>query len=231
MIKTNKQIILTVTLGILVLLILTGNLLSLIVANESPRGFVNPPGAPTALVGSKVGGVKTISSIENYVVRGAGYFLNGYANSLLFLNTVELSELDGLQFNQLTKMIGDAAADMENAYVTYAALDQEAALTPYNPDVIRLLEVFDYNGFMVKKNLNPLILKKVEGYLSKGDIRGVYHYLYTSVESILPIQYRLKAAVEAGKAPDAADLWLLNQMYSDTLLFGQYVAQIFYEIK
>lgn len=228
MIKTNKQIIFTVTLGILVLFIFTGNLLSLVVANESQKGFGNPTGAPDA---PRVVGVKTNSSIENYVLKGAGYFLNGYADTLLFLNSMELAKLEGLQYNQLTKIITDAATEMENAYVTYAALEQEAAQVPYNPNVISQLEMFDYNGLMVKNNLNPVIFKKVEGYLSKGDIRGIYHYLYAAVESILPIQYRIKAAVEAGKSPDVADLWILNQTYSETLLFGQYVAQTFYEIK
>ncbi|MCX6584535.1 MAG: hypothetical protein NT166_30560 [Candidatus Aminicenantes bacterium] len=225
MIKTNKQIVLTVTLGILVSFIFTGNLLSLVIANESQRGFDNPPVAPG------VAGIEISSTIENYVLRGAGYFLNGYADTLLFLNTVELAKLEGLQYDSLTKIIGDAAADMENAYTTYAALVQEAAQTPYNPDVIRQLEILDYKGFMEKNNLNPVIFKKVEGYLSKGNVRGVYYYLYTAVESILPVQYRVKAAVEAGKFPAVADLWLLGQTYSETLLFGQYVAQIFYEIK
>lgn len=231
MIKTNKQIILTVTLGILVLLAFTGNLLSLIVANETQKGFGNPPSAPDARGAARFVGVKNSLTIENYVLKGAGYFLNGYADTLLFLNTVELAKLEGLQYDQLTKIISDAAADMENAYVTYAALEQEAAQVPYNPSVIRQLELFDYNGFMVKNNLNQVIFKKVEGYLANGNIRGVYHYLYTAVESILPIQYRIKAAVEEGKSPDVADLWILNQTYSETLLFGQYVAQIFYEIK
>lgn len=225
MIKTNKQIVLTVTLGILVLFIFTGNLLSLVIANESQRGFDNPPMAPG------VAGIKSNSTIENYVVRGAGYFLNGYADTLLFLNIVELAKLEGPQFDRLTKIISDAAVDMENAYATYAALEQEAGQTPYDPNVIRQLEMFGYKDFMEKNNLAPIIFKKVEGYLGKGDVRGVYHYLYTSVESILSIQYRVKAAVEEGKFPAVADLWMLNQTYSETLLFGQYVAQIFYEIK
>lgn len=231
MIKTNKQIILTVTLGILVLFIFTGNLSSLIVGNESQKGFDNPPGAPDAPRAPRIVGIKTNSTIENYVLKGAGYFLNGYADTLLFLNTVELAKLEGPQYDRLARIITDAAEDMENAYATYAALEQEAAQAPYNPGVIRQLEMFDYNGFMEKNNLNPDIFKKVEAYLSKGNIRGVYHYLYTAVESILQVQYRVKVAVEAGKSPDVADLWILNQTYSEALLFGQYVAQIFYEIK
>jgi hypothetical protein len=231
MIKTNKKIILTVTLGILVLFVSAGNLLSLVVGNESQKGFDNPPGAPDAHGAPRYTGVKANSTIENYIIKGAGYFLNGYADTLLFLNTVELAKLEGLPYDQLTKIITDAAADMENAYVTYAALEQEAAHTPYNPGVVRQLEIFDYDGFMAKNNLNPVIFKKVEGYLRNGNIRGVYHYLYTAVESILQVQYRIKAAVEVGKFPDVADLWILNQTYSEALLFGQYVAQIFYEIK
>jgi len=229
--KTNKQIVLTVTLGILVSFIFTGNLLSLIVANESQRGFGNPPGALGAPGAPGVAGIKSNSTIENYVLRGASYFMNGYADTLLFLNIVELAKLEGPQYDRLAKIISDAAVDMENAYATYAALEQEAGQTPYDPNVIRQLEMFGYKGFMEKNNLDSVIFKKVEGYLGKGDIRGVYHYLYTAVESILPVQYRVKAAVEEGKFPAVADLWMLNQTYSETLLFGQYVAQIFYEIK
>ncbi|MDQ1350154.1 MAG: hypothetical protein QG657_455 [Acidobacteriota bacterium] len=231
MIKKNKKIILTVTLGILVLFAFSGDLLSLIVANETQKGFDNPPGVPDAHGTPRYAGIKANSTIENYIIKGASYLLSGYADTLLFLNTVELAKLEALPYDQLTKIISDAVSDMENAYVTYAALEQEAAQAPYNPGVIRQLQMFDYNGFMVKNNLNPVIFKNVEGYLTKGNIRGVYHYLNTSVENILSIQYRIKAAVEEEKLPDVADLWLLNQTYSETLLFGQYVAQIFYEIK
>ncbi|HLP47730.1 MAG TPA: hypothetical protein VK469_17435 [Candidatus Kapabacteria bacterium] len=222
MIKTNKQTILTITFGIFALFFLTAGVFALVIANESPRGFTNPPG----LVDNEING-----PIDNYVLRGAGYFLNGYADILRFLNTMELAKLEGPRYDNLTKTINDAAANMENAYSTYTALVQEAAHTPYNPAVILKLEGFDYKGFMEKNNLNPLIFKKVVRYLNKGNIRGIYHYLDKTVESILPVLYRVKTGVQAGKFPAVPDVWMLAQTCSETLLFGQYVSQIFYEIK
>jgi hypothetical protein len=221
MTKTNKLAVLVIFFGILTLSLFTTNLLPLVIANESPGGFASPSGT--------IGEIN--NSIDNYVLKGAGYFLNGYGDILRFMNTIELAKLEGPQYDQLTRYIADAVVNMENANFTYTALVQEAAQTPYNLTVILKLRAFDYNGFMEKNNLNPFIFKKVEEYLRNGNIRGIYSYLQGTVENVLPVLYRVKTAVQSGKSPVGVDVWMLGQTCSEILLFGQYTAQVFYEIK
>ncbi|MCP5103536.1 MAG: hypothetical protein GY950_09165 [bacterium] len=222
MIKKHKQAVPAMLLGILAVFVLTGNLYPLVFANETDQGFDNPGGLKEFTAG--------VSVIRTHVIRGAGYFLEGYSGMLLVLKQIELSELEGLRYDRLDPLIADAAANIENARITYAALKEEAAQTPYNPSVILRLEMFDYAGFMEKHQLNPFILAKVEGYLSKGDIRGVYRQIHEDLEELLVVLYNIKSAVAGKKFPKTADLWDLEQTCSETLLFGQYVAQIFHEI-
>lgn len=220
--KKNKQIFVSVFSVVFVLFICTGNLYSLVFANESDNGYDAPPPPP--------GGEKS-SSIRSYVLRGAGYFLSGYSNILLFLNNLELAELEGLRYDQLAEKINNAVENMENARSTYAALTHRADQTPYNPLVIHQLEVFDYCRFMEKNALDPFVFKKVEAYLSKGNIRGVYHYIYENLEGILEVLYRIRSAVNAEKFPQIPDLWALNQVCSETLMFGQHVANVCHEMR
>lgn len=220
--KKNKRIIASLFLAAFVLFICTGSLYSLVFANESDNGYDDPPRPP---------GAEKSSSIREYVLRGAGYFLNGYSDILLFLSTLELAELEGLRCEQVAEMINLAAADMENARAVYDALKHQADQTPYNPLVIHQLEVFDYSRFMEQNGLDPFVFKKVETYLSEGDVRGVYHYIYENLEEILEVLYRIRSAVNAETFPHIPDLWALNQICSETLLFGQYVANVFHEIK
>jgi hypothetical protein len=97
--------------------------------------------------------------------------------------------------------------------------------------VIHQLEVFDYSRFMEQSDLAPFVFKKVETYLSKGDVTGVYRYIHENLEEILEVLYSIRSAVNAETFPHIPDLWALNQMCSETLLFGQYVANVFHEIK
>jgi hypothetical protein len=55
--------------------------------------------------------------------------------------------------------------------------------------------------------------------------------ILADTEKILRLLTPVKAAVDAGKFPTLADVWDLNQAFSRTLMFGQYAARVFHEIK
>ncbi len=169
-------------------------------------------------------------TLGQLVIEGAGCFLRSNSDMQLFLNKIELSELNGMDYSELQNIINSAIENMENAKETYINLISIAKVTPYNPSVIEKLQFFDYSGFQEDNKLNSEIFKQVEAFLSNGDVTGMYIHLKSDIDSILEKLYNIKSNVDSSTFPDIQKIWRANQEYLESLLFGQYVARIFIEI-
>lgn len=148
----------------------------------------------------------------------------------LFLNKIELSDLEGTDFTELQSIIEKAVVDMQNANAKYSELIALADSTSYNQEVLNRLTAFDHAAFKNSKGLNSVIYDDVKVYLQIGDVRGIYHKLYLDTQQILDQLNVIKSAVDAGTLPDMPDVWQANRAYANTFLFGQYTAEIFFEI-
>ena len=176
-------------------------------------------------------GERSVSTIRKYIIEGAGYFLKSNSNMQLFLNKIELSELNGMDYSELQNTINSAVENMENAKETYSNLISITKITPYNPSVIEKLQLFDYPGFQEENKLNSEIFKQVEAFLSIGDVTGLYIKFKLDIDSIIVLLYNIKSSVDNEKFPEISSLWLINQKYSELMLLGQYGSQVFFEIK
>lgn len=203
------------------------NLQAIIIGNESCKGF---GGDNCGRGGTSALAVPSSQTIGQYIVEGAGYYLQSYSDMLLLLNKVEMSEVYGLHYEEAQTIINSAIDRLENAKTAYLGLKTLAAVTPYNPDVINLLVTFDYKSFQKEKGLNPYIFNQVETFLSKGDIRGVYDKLYEDVDTILGKLYNVKYSLDKNEFPVIEELWRINQFYSESIAFGQGIAEVFYGI-
>jgi len=58
----------------------------------------------------------------------------------------------------------------------------------------------------------------------------LYGKILADTERILSLLTPVKTAINEGKFPVYADVWDLNQAFSNTLMFGQYAARVFHEI-
>ncbi|NIM17290.1 MAG: hypothetical protein GTO45_35250 [Candidatus Aminicenantes bacterium] len=165
-------------------------------------------------------------SIKTYIVESGGYILKGYSDIFLFLNKIEMSELNGTNYSELHEILVKAIENMTMAKKAYEQLITTAGTSAYNPDVINRLITFDYEGFQKEKGLIVDVFSKVKKYLEKGDVRGIYANLLADNEDILKKLSELEATVEAGNFPPVANLWRLNQQCSKTILFGQYASEV-----
>lgn len=213
-----KQFHLKIIIALLALVILSTSVFPLIYGNESDGGFGDD-------------GRKTATTIRLHVIQGAGYFLDAYSDTLKFLERIELAELNGIDYPALQLLVNNALTNMQQAQQTYTDLTTEADVTPYNSIVIAKLEQFDFDTFQETNQLDPAIFKDVEFYLKKGDIRGVYHRFLSDSGQMVDTLTQVKQAVDAQTIPIESLLWELNQSASRSLMFGQYVARVFYEIK
>lgn len=208
----------TVLIATLMIMIFTGNIFAILYVNRSCDAY-------NSCSPNTNGGFAP--SMGQMIIEGAGYFLASHADMQSFLNKIELSEINGVNYPGLQEILNSAIVNMENAAGTYKSLIQAAKETPYNQAVIDKLMKFDYRGFMKKNNLVPDIFLKVRGFLARGDVTGAYIKLKASKDAIIIQLHMIKAAIDSNLFPDVNHLYRVNQSYCETLLFGQYIAQVF----
>jgi hypothetical protein len=207
-------IILNIFLGVFVLLAFNTQVTARLVGNFSESSFDE----------------QDRGQINTNVMEAAGYFLKSQSDMFLFLTKIERSDLEGTDFSELQSIIENAVIDMRNANTKYRELTVLANRTSYNQEVLNRLTAFNYAAFKNSKGLNSVIYDDVKVYLQIGDVRGIYHKLWLDTQQILHQLNVIKSAVDAGMLPDMQDVWQTNRAYSNTFLFGQYIAEIFYEI-
>lgn len=207
-----------VSLAVFVLLLVHVNVFALIYGNESDKGYGNP------------GGKSSTPTIRTYVLQGAGYFLDSYSDILLFLNKIELAELNGIDYVELQNIVNRARENIQQQKDNYLNLTQLADATPYDQVVIDQLTSFDYAAFQQEKALNSVIFADVQSYLSKGDIRGVYYRFLAAADTLLTQLNTIKTDIDANRFPQSSDLWNLDQNAAQSLLFGQYTAEVCYRV-
>lgn len=180
--------------------------------------------------GNSLGTIQSGGQIGTHVIIGAGNFLKSHSDFQLFLNKYELSELNGVCFEELQSILNNCISSMESTVVTYYDLKNIASVTPYDQSVIDNLKDFDYDGFLQGRNLNPAVFQEVRGFLSQGDVTGAICDIYSKTLDLLDLLYRIKGDIDKNTLPGISNLWELNQEYSNALLYGQYIAWIFKSI-
>jgi len=195
-----------------------------------PRIFFN--GSGSGYEGTGEGeGLGSNSSIENRVVEGAGYYLQGNSFIQSFLNQVELQDIKGIDYTELQRLLANAVENIANARAAYEKVVETAGVTPYNPLFIEQLKSFDYKTFMNENRFNEAIFKKVEGYLSNGDITGSFRHGLSVIKSIEGLLFTVKNNVEFQQMPGLEISWKLNELCAEFSLFGSYAARIFQSLQ
>jgi len=170
-------------------------------------------------------------SLGTLIVEGAGYLLKSNSNYQAFLEIVELSGTRETNREVLLNTLSDVAFQMESANeIYYQMLDVTKSLK-YDTDILNKLHTFDYEGFLAEQGLNSTVFDKVTTLLREGDVRGCYNFIYNKT---LDMKSRLTAIitdVSINMIPDIPSCWRLNQTFQETLLFGQYITEVFYALE
>jgi hypothetical protein len=201
-------------------LLVSMTLLGTIVGNDGERAYNNDDGDKGA-----------VKSLETLIITGAGSFIQANATFQQLLNRVEMSGLNGVDYNELRRLINNTHDAIISARTAYDQLIAVASSTPYNPSFIQALETFYYLDFMRKNSLNPVIFLRLQMLLQKGNVTGVYQVIYQGILEIKELLEMVKKCVEKGLFPPIPTLWKINQAFFNTYLFGQYAAMIFNEVK
>ena len=148
------------------------NIFPRILQNGSGQGYPDGDGDKSS--------VNNIS-IENYVIQGAGYFLQASSCIQSILNRVEMQDFNGFYFSEIEQLVYRAYFNIIFARMTYEQLVQLAESTPYNREFISRLTGFDYQSFLENNGLNAVVFNKVREYLEMGDITGSFKHTYSNL--------------------------------------------------
>jgi hypothetical protein len=203
----------------IMVLFLSPNLISRICSNGSGYGFCDPDCETESGCNNAI--------INYYIELGAGYFLNSYSNTLVFLNRIELENFKGIDYLELNQILNDAVRNIKTAKEVYSLLIRTAEITPYNKKIIFKLRTFDYSAFSKENGLNDVVFREVADFLKAGDIIGVYKWFHLNLNEIEAMLILMSNEVSSNRIPLSDNLWRVNEEYSRTLLFSQYVAMVF----
>jgi hypothetical protein len=224
--KKRKQLIFKVLILCMTIFLFKSDAFSVILTNRGGDAYEDDGGGKSNCMD-----IKENSIIEDYIEEGGGYFLNTYSNIMSISNRIETANLQGIDYEELKKILDIALINIKNARTTYALLIQTALNTPYYQEVISKLENFHYHSFMTDRSLNSVIFMEVEGYLKNGNITGTFIRIHSSFLKIEELLLLIKDELSLNKMPELSKIWEVNEEASRTLIFGQYITRIFYAIK
>ncbi len=216
-----KKTILTILTLVFVTTFCQFNLFPFFMGNHSCRAYDDcEPGGESS---DRASG----PSIGQLVIQSGGYYLNSNNEMIKFLNRIEMSGLNGTNYEELQEIIGLAISNLESARDIYKNIIAVAKETPYDQLVILRLKLFDYQGYLEAHGLNGEVFSKVRNYLISGNVTGTYVQIKTDMEVILEQLYQIQASVDANEFPDISLLWRVNQNYNLLSLFGLYLSEVF----
>ncbi len=116
---------------------------------------------------------------------------------------------------------------MTNANTLYFEIWETSNSLEYDPFVIEKMSQFDFTGYQIENNLNPVIFQRVEGFLKQGHVRELFQQAYIDTNKILEKLKEIQTTLESGKKVDISNYWRLIQLYLDFALFGQHASEVF----
>jgi hypothetical protein len=169
-------------------------------------------------------------SLGQLSVEAAGFFLQSNSDYQAFLKKIELEEIYGVNDDELIEPITNAIENMEMAHSIYYQVWIISMNLERNPDILQKLAQVDYRSILEENRLIPSIFNEVEKYLKKGNMPGAFEKIYNATGDILQMMKSLKSITEANSI-DIPLCWEVNQRLLESALFGQYISQVFSEIK
>lgn len=169
--------------------------------------------------------------IETYITKGAGYYLQADSEFHKVLVLVELMDSRGIDFKKMLTAVDRSLTNMQKALNSFNRMMVKAGNTPYNDAFTGKLMNFDYHRLMVAERLNKDIFDRVENFLKKGDINGLFKYSYSRLQRIHGMLKRVREELSMEILPEIAIFWDINEAFAETSLFGSYVAWVFSELQ
>lgn len=162
-------------------------------------------------------------SLKTLIIQGATHFFDSLSNYHNYLKAFEVND-----YSKMKIYLSNAAIQMKFSHDIYVEFNNESLNYDYNDAVIERLRKFDYNEYMVTFQLIESVITRVKGFLSKGDVRGAFKEIEKITGEIFSDMESLNLTQSF---PEKNIVWRVNQKLIEAQLFGQYLAEIFCQVK
>jgi len=160
--------------------------------------------------------------IAGLMIDGAANFLNSYSEAILLLKEYEIGCKAPFNFTIALAKTNAAIESLESAHNYYSQAISIGEKLQYVELNRNKLLSYDYNTRTAAEKLNVEISSEVTGFLSQGDVIGLYRRNIERVDTILLLLKSIHEKLEAGIKPDVTQFWTVLHNYSETALFGNY---------
>jgi len=162
------------------------------------------------------------TEIEDAIIDGASLFFKANADIMLLYSECESNFKSYLDYSKCLHLVNSAVDHFTNSRARYIKAVSIGKSAGYKTDKIDLLKNFDYSGFALEKGFNSGTMDIVKGYLTKGDVIGIYRKAADDTENIITILNVIKKDLSNGVRPKITEFWGLLQAISKLMLFGNY---------
>ena len=169
-------------------------------------------------------------SLGQLSIEAAGYFLQSISDFQAFLKKVELSEIYGADYVELRDLLTSSIDNMEMANSIYYQVCVLSKTLDRNQVVLQKLKQFDYGSILDKSLMIPSIFNEVKSFLESGNMSGAFVKMYNNTGEIIQGMKSLRIVLDSNSI-DIPKCWEVNQLSLKSQFFGQYISQVFYEIK
>lgn len=173
---------------------------------------------------------KTSIQIGSMITDSASQLLQSASEAFLFMNEVEIAELNGMNSGAALQRVDLATAKVEQALKTFNEIIVIGSEAGYDADRIAKLKAFNYLRYALDNGLSMETMNKVSGYLGKGNVLGFYRAHAGNLGKLLNILNIIKKDLLAGKLSENQVLWSLLHQYNNTMMFSNYASLVFYTI-
>jgi hypothetical protein len=173
---------------------------------------------------------KTSLQIGSLITDSASQLLQSASEAFLFMNEVEIAELNGLNFGAALQRVDLASAKVEQALKIFNEIIAVGSETGYDEVRIEKLKAFNYEQFARENGLNRETMTLVAKYLSQGNVLGFYYAHVANLKKLLNILNVIKKNLLDGKLSENKVLWSLLHQYNSTMMFSNYASLVFYTI-
>ena len=173
---------------------------------------------------------KTSLQIGSLITDSASQLLQSASEAFLFMNEVEIAELNGLNFGSALQRVDLASAKVEQALKIFNEIITVGSETGYDEVRIKKLKAFNYEQFARENGLSRETMTLVAKYLSQGNVLGFYYAHAANLKKLLNILNVIKKDLLTGKLSENKVLWSLLHRYNSTMMFSNYASLVFYTI-
>ena len=169
--------------------------------------------------------------VEGYIIDGASSFLSSYSDLFLLLNESETGLKKGINLGRVLKVTENALDKLETSVKSYELALAVIRSSTFSENWLEALKNFDYEKLTETRHLHPDVMNLVAGFLTNGDIVGLYQQLTDNMNQLAAQLRTLVTGTKKGLIPEMEALRALYQQYSDSMLFGYYISLVFSEAK